>query len=462
MLFSTPIFLFYYLAVFFVFYFLVGKNYRNLLLTAFSLFFYAWGEPTFIGIVLLSSLLDYFLGKGIEKRVDQSGLRRTLVLVGVLNNIGILFYFKYAGFFLASLHLGSLAAIALPIGISFITFEKITYLVDLYRGTGKAAPTFLRYLLYVFFFPKLLAGPIVKYHDIEPQLESHTITQSDLVAGVTRFCIGLAKKVLIADTLGVIVDAIFHINPPEVSAPFAWQGTVFFTLQIFFDFSGYSDMAIGMARMLGFRLQENFNSPYISANITEFWRRWHISLSSWIREYLYIPLGGNRGSVARTYFNLWLCFLASGLWHGARWTFVLWGIYHGLGLVIDRLFWLRVSERLPRWLTVPLCFSAVMLGWILFRAEHFSQALQLVAALGRPQSYPGPFVFVPPGAYLAAGVGLLLSFAPLAPTYRKAGEWLETQPWGQTLRLGFALLVFVLALGKVANTTFAPFLYFRF
>ena len=387
MLFSSPLFLFAFFPAFLAAYFLLPRRFQNTVLLGASLFFYSWAEPRFVFVVLISALFDYLLGRGIhalpsdrESPPQRALRRRGLLTLGIVSNLGLLVYFKYANFFLSSvdaafrtlhLHPFPLLEIALPVGISFIVFEKITYLVDLYRGTGIPARHLTSYLLYVFFFPKLLAGPIIKYHDIAPQLEKRTVTLDDVVYGMTRFCLGLAKKLLLADALGGVADHIFAMPNHAIGTRNAWLGLICFTLQIFFDFSGYSDMAIGMARVVGFRLMENFNSPYIAANFTEFWRRWHISLSTWIREYLYIPLGGNRISVPRTYLNLWLCFFASGLWHGARWTFVLWGAYQGTFMALDKLFWLNASKRLPHLVNVALCFFFVMLGWVLFRAQRF-------------------------------------------------------------------------------------------
>ena len=370
MLFSSPLFLFLFAPLVFGAYFICPRRFRNAVLLAASLFFYAWGEPTFVAVVIASAAADYLLGRGIDKAVRNNAAWRAkwFVALAVLLNAAFLLYFKYFNFGAATLNtiltvahlapLRQIAQIALPIGISFIVFEKITYVVDIYKQTGRPASSFFSYLLYVFFFPKLLAGPIIKYHEIAEQMETRQTRTEDIGAGCARFIIGLGKKVLLADTVGAAADAIFRMPAGHIGAANAWLGLLCFTLQIFFDFSGYSDMAIGMARILGFRLRENFNSPYTARSFTDFWRRWHISLSTWIREYLYIPLGGSRVSPPRTYFNLWFCFFLSGLWHGARLNFVLWGMYHGVFLALDKLFWLRFEKKLPAWLTVPLTFLA--------------------------------------------------------------------------------------------------------
>ncbi len=302
----------------------------------------------------------------------------------MLINIGMLVYYKYTGFAvdnldvllvgagLAPWHVGQ---IALPIGVSFIVFEKITYLVDIARGRSKPAPGFATYLLYVFLFPKLLAGPIIKYHELEAQLLAHgRDRRGDLAEGLRRFMLGVVKKTILADTLAPGADMTFAADPARLGFADAWWGVLFFTFQIYIDFSAYSDMAIGLARMFGFRLNENFNKPYISCSITEFWRRWHISLSTWIRDYLYIPLGGNRVAPWRRYVNLWVCFLASGLWHGAAWTYVAWGAYNGVFLVLERLFLLRWLDRMPRLAANAWTFAVTVAGWLVFRAVSLDQA----------------------------------------------------------------------------------------
>ena len=312
-----------------------------------SSIFYGWSEPIFLWVVLVSALMDWLLGKYIFTLPHGRGRRKLLVAIGVVSNLGLLVYAKYTAFGIQNLnvllpHLGigrlTVPSIALPLGVSFIVFEKITYLVDLYRGVARPAVSLLDYLNYVLLFPKLLAGPIVKYHDIAAQLSRPSHRYEDVREGLIRLLYGLGKKVLIADSLAPVADEAFKLPAGSLDAGTAWLGLACFTLQIFFDFSGYSDMAIGMSRILGFKLLENFRDPYLATSFTDFWRRWHISLSSWIKEYLYIPLGGSRVSTARSYVNLCICFLLSGLWHGASWNFVTWGCFHGLVLVVDRAF----------------------------------------------------------------------------------------------------------------------------
>ena len=378
MLFSSPVFLFLYLPVFFLAYFLSGSKRKNVAVLLASFLFYFWGEPTFSLIVVATIAIDWILTNMIS-RTDGPSFRKNLLLVlAVSVNVSLMVYFKYTNFLIANLnsvlgYLGSgkvnWANVALPIGVSFIVFEKITYIVDVYKGKSVPAKSVVSYATYILLFPKLLAGPIVKYHDIEPQLYKRNANLEDIIHGLSRFVYGLAKKVLIADALGVAVDDVFRAPPESLSSYAAWMGAIFFTFQIFFDFSAYSDMAIGLGRVLGFTLRENFNRPYYALNFTDFWRRWHISLSSWIREYLYVPLGGNHGTKARTYINLWLCFLISGIWHGANWTYIVWGIYHGFFLVCDKLFWVRISERLPKFINVCITVFFVIIGWVVFRSQ---------------------------------------------------------------------------------------------
>lgn len=470
MLFSTPVFLFLFLPVFFALYWVLpalsgrwDRAVRALALLAGSLLFYAWSEPRFVWVFLGSAAFDWLLGGQIAR---DGRWRRWLLGAGVAGNIGLLVYAKYTRFavenlnaLLASLHFAPLAlpSIALPLGVSFIVFEKITYLVDLYRGAAKPAHSLLHYLNYVFLFPKLLAGPIVKYHDISAQLVAPSHRFEDLREGLIRFLTGLAKKMWIADFLSTTVDKIFALDAAHLNTPTAWLGIVCFTFQIYFDFAGYSDMAIGLARILGFRLQENFRDPYLATSITDFWRRWHISLSTWIKEYLYIPLGGNRVSVVRSYVNLCICFFLSGLWHGASWNFVIWGCYHGAGLVLDRLFWLKWQQRLPRPANVALTFLLAALGWVFFRCNTFGQACTFFTALAGLGSHAANDVFLTRDTRFILAVAVLLTLAPLVKLPR-----LPLPELGRIPALAGAIVLFVLCVAGMSLSTFHPFLYFRF
>lgn len=483
MLFSTPFFLFVFAPLFFLLYWRLP--WRSTILLAGSLIFYGWSEPIFAGVVVLSAWLDWWLsfriasdagvagtGEGTPPRLTSPSPRRTSrrkwLIAGVGANLALLLYTKYAAFAVVNLNVlltttgasaFSVPHILLPLGISFIVFEKITYLVDIYRGIARPAHRFKHYLNYVFLFPKLLAGPIVKYHDIDAQLDRPTHCYEDVREGLLRFLQGLAKKVLLADTLATTADAVFALPADSLHPGTAWLGLICFTLQIYFDFSGYSDMAIGMARILGFRLLENFRHPYLATSFTDFWKRWHISLSTWIKEYLYIPLGGNRVSTTRIYANLCICFLLSGLWHGASWNFVLWGCVHGVMLVLDRAFWLRAQTRLLRVVNVALTFFLVMLSWVFFRSETFSAAMNFFAALFGAHGSAQNTVFLYPDtlATLFAGIAVVL-WPVLASVLRVPTGW--TLP--RTPALACALILLLLCIGRMSVSSFQPFLYFRF
>ena len=462
MLFSAPIFLFFFLPLAVLLYQAVPKPWRNATILAISIAFYGWAEPRFVFVILGLSVLDYLLGMVIV----QGGRRGRICLgIGILSNISLLFAFKYLDFTFQNLVnlLGPLPQLnwLLPLGISFIVFEKITYLVDIHRGTGKPARTIWDYLLFVFLFPKMLAGPIIKYREMEPFLRERSETVDDLIWGFRRFLWGLSKKVLVADVAGEVADAVFGLPSGQIGFAGAWIGVIAFTVQIYFDFSGYSDMAIGIARMFGFRLRENFDHPYGSASFTEFWRRWHISLSTWIRDYLYIPLGGSRYGAVRTYANLWVCFLLSGLWHGANWNFVLWGAYNGFFLIADRLFWLRIADRLPRVLAVGVTLFFIMAGWTIFRATSVPQMNEILLALVSPWQ-TGAFVWVQPHQYVALAFGFLGSLAAATGTGRALVDGVERHPAWRSLAVLPLMALSTLAVLKALTVTFNPFLYFRF
>jgi alginate O-acetyltransferase complex protein AlgI len=348
-----------------------------------SLYFYAWGAPVFIFTVLLSCTFDFYL----IRQLDKYPKNKKILLVSLLLNIIILLYFKYANFFVDNINFFLNSAlpwkeVLLPIGISFFTFQKISYLLDVYYDKEKPLKNFSDYLLYILLFPQLIAGPIVRFNDIHEQLISFSgrLEIREKLEGVIRFSLGLGKKVLIANTMGAIVVGCKGGSFGEMNADIAWLMTFAYSFQLYFDFSGYSDMAIGLGKMVGFRFPENFNFPYLSHSITEFWQRWHITLGSWMRDYLYIPLGGNRVSPGRVYLNLMIVFFVSGLWHGAAWGFVIWGLYHGLFLVLERLYLHRILQRIPRILTVGYTFLLVSLGWLFF--DHgFSEALEIIKIL---------------------------------------------------------------------------------
>ena len=474
MVFSSIVFLFYFLPVFFFFYYLADARYKNAVILAGSIFFYAWGAPRFVFVLLGTTIIDFFIVRGMDK--SAGAIRRKLLLVCSLSlNLGLLFYFKYSHFFIGNINaLLSTArvkpvawtAVILPIGISFYTFETVTYVVDVYRRVHRPLRNFRDYQTYIILFPKLIAGPIVRYHDIAGQLHDRAAfeTSEYRLRGLYRFCLGLGKKVLIANTLGAEADVIFGAAANTVSTYMAWMGALSYTFQIYFDFSGYSDMAIGLCMMMGFRLPENFNNPYTATSITDFWRRWHMTLGAWMRNYLYIPLGGNRvGSKRRLYFNLWLVFLASGLWHGAAWGFVIWGAYHGFFLVIERAWLGKWLVKLGR-LSVLYSFLVVLLGWVCFRLEHITPALQYWKRMFT--WHRDAHVWAPAADY---GFFLLLavffSVFTLLPGGRRVQELVYDLPYNlkrHCLMAFLCLLLFVICAGRITIATFNPFIYFRF
>ena len=479
MVFSSLLFLFGFLPLFFLFYFLTPGRSRNWTALLGSIVFYAWGAPQMTVVLLASSGADFLLARILDEKRDNQRVKRALLFVGISFNLGLLLYFKYANFFVSQCNdflvlLGAKPLawieIALPIGISFFTFHKISYLVDVYRGVVTPAEDFAEYALYVTFFPQLIAGPIIRYHDIVGDLRHRSHKLSDAAIGISRFCAGLAKKVLIANPLGEVADRVFALPSESLSTSFAWLGILAYAFQIYFDFAGYSDMAIGLARIMGFHFLENFNRPYIAGTFTEFWRRWHISLSRWMRDYLYIPLGGNRVSPLRMYFNLWAVFLLSGLWHGAAWPFVIWGAYHGFFLALDKLFWARIAERLPRTFNIALTFFLVLIGWIFFRAESFEHAIIFCSRfLGLHQAGGESYLLwsdmIGHRAAFVFALAALLSFFPegrLLNCMEQLFQLDKTRMLALFLRFSTSVCLLLLSVMSLANTKFNPFIYFRF
>lgn len=483
MVFSSHIFLFVFLPVFLGVYYIAGGRLRNFVALLGSLVFYGWGALPILPLLVVSSVVDYAIGSYLARAAADSArarLARILFGLGVALNLLFLGYFKYANFFVQEVNqlltlwgvsqLGW-SHVVMPVGISFFTFQKLSYLVDVYKERVRPATSFSNYLLYVSLFPQLIAGPIVRYHDIAQELEAREHSAEVFFYGMFRFCVGLAKKVLIADELGKVADNVFGWNFLELSPEYAWCGLLCYSMQIYFDFSGYSDMAIGLGRMMGFKFLENFNCPYISENISEFWRRWHISLSNWMREYLYIPLGGNRCGSARCYLNLWLVFLASGFWHGAAWNFVMWGVYHGVFLVLDRLVWLRVSQLLPRTIRIASSFLIVVLGWVLFRSSDLDSAITFYQVLFgyAGQSSQSVLIYraeiIHNRGLFVLTLALLLSFLPaFSSVYRIAENYkVERTPLLQaSFRFALAIPCLIFAVFALAANRFSPFLYYNF
>lgn len=438
---------------------------KNAALLFASLIFYAWGEPVYILLLILSVTLNFFLG--LRMAGKEGAERKISLIIGILLNLGMLGYFKYYNFFGSILNrlLGNeilpYKHIALPIGISFYTFQILSYLIDLYRGKISVQKSWMKLALYIAFFPQLIAGPIVRYNDIASQLENHPSTPEKTSRGIRRFCEGLAKKVLISNSLGNVVDRIYDLPMGDMSTSLAWIAAAFYMLQIYYDFSGYSDMAIGLAGIFGFRFEENFDYPYTSASVREFWRRWHISLSAWFREYLYIPLGGNRGGKTRTIINLFIVFLATGLWHGASLHFVFWGVFHGFFSILERMIPKSITERIPRFLKVLYTLLEVMIGWIFFRVPGLRLSLEYIRMLFvfRPETAWSAREFLSPQVILIAVLAVLLSgwlqrfLFPRVKLSAKARETLSS--------LG-AITWLLLSMLRLVTNTYNPFIYFRF
>ncbi|MDD3130649.1 MAG: MBOAT family protein [Bacteroidales bacterium] len=474
MVFSSAVFLLVFLPVFLITYYLVGSRLKNYTILLFSIFFYAWGAPDFVFVVLGSMIVNFYVVQSMQ-RAATLPLKRLLLALSVAINLGLLLYFKYANFFIeninaliSALGLGSdipWAAVALPVGISFFTFQSLTYSVDVYRKVHAPLQKLSDYILYILMFPQLIAGPIVRFNFIADQITHRSETADDRLLGMFRFIIGLAKKVLIANVLGAEADRIMALDPAAISSATAWMGILAYTFQIYFDFAGYSDMAIGVGRMIGFTFPENFNNPYVSQSITEFWRRWHITLGAWMRDYLYIPLGGNRVKTQRRlYFNLWFVFLVSGLWHGASWNFVIWGGYHGLFLILDRIFLLKLLKRSGKVFSTIFTFFVVVMGWVFFRVEDFATAMIYFQRLfafdfGATSLVPDPEVVT------ILMVAIIFSFITVSKAGLQLQEkvfYAEYPPQRKYVMFACTLVLFVLSLASVTTSGFNPFIYFRF
>ncbi len=466
MLFSSLTFLFIFLPLVLAVYFAVPRRFRNDWLLATSILFYAWGEPVYLGMMFFVIFSNYLGAILIERFRGQGGRLATLVAV-LLINLGFLVYFKYFNFIASNLNAGlgtelDFIQVIMPIGISFYTFQAISYLVDVYRGDVPAQRDIYKVALYIALFPQLVAGPIVKYHDIAVQLRARIETWDDAILGLKRFIVGLAKKVLLANALGEVVDKVFSVPVGELAVSQAWIGAVFYSLQLYFDFSGYSDMAIGLCRIFGFHIPENFNYPYISTSITEFWRRWHISLSTWFKEYLYIPLGGNRVSSRRMHVNLAIVFLATGLWHGAQWNFVVWGLCHGFFIIVEKLTgWNKPKAGWRRGAQHAYLLLAVLLGWVVFRADTLAYArdyLRLLFGCFDAMPLYGWRYFIQNWNLVALGVALVASMG-LFRNILTAFNTNRVYPWLLNLWL---LGLFYLCFLFLAGSTYNPFIYFRF
>ncbi len=462
MTFSSCIFLFVFLPVLFLLYFAVPERFRetrNNILLLFSLLFYAWGEPVFVFVMLLSIGVNYVCGMVAVRR------KRLGVALASVVGLGLLVYFKYAMLLVSSANqLFGLAwpvpEIVLPIGISFFTFQGLSYVIDVARGDAPVQKNPLHVALYVALFPQLIAGPIVRYQTVAREIVSRRSSLDEAAGGIRRFMIGLGKKMLLANAMGQMADRAFALPESQLTWDIAWLGALAYTFQIYFDFSGYSDMAIGLGRVLGFHFLENFNYPYISRSITEFWRRWHISLSTWFRDYVYIPLGGNRCSKARWVFNILTVWLLTGIWHGAAWNFLLWGLYFGVLLLLEKLVLGKWLQRLPGAAQWAYAFVLVVLGWVLFRAESLEQVVYYVRTMFTPTAGLHRLTLYGLHEYGVELLAACIGSVPFAGWLRK-----KQLQQGGLLTVGenvWALGVFGLSVVWLVSSSFNPFIYFRF
>ncbi len=469
MVFSSVLFLFRFLPVFFICYYVAPGRMKNFILLLGSLFFYAWGEPVYILLMLFSTLSDYVHGRLIEKY--RGGGRAKIFLVSsVLINLLVLCFFKYADFLIQTVNVLFGTSIPplnlpLPIGISFYTFQTMSYTIDVYRGEAEVQRNLLDFGVFVTMFPQLIAGPIVKYRDVEERLHNRSVDICTVSCGMKRFCVGLAKKVLIANNIGELWSEISGMNLGEISALTAWLGILAFAFQIYFDFSGYSDMAIGLGKMMGFYFPENFNYPYISASVTEFWRRWHISLGSWFREYVYIPLGGNRKGLPRQLVNIFIVWMLTGIWHGAGWNFLLWGLWFAFFLSLEKLFLGKILSGLPRAAGILYNSLLVLVGWVLFALETPEQIWGYLKAMAGAGG-----VLDSQGLYLGRQYIVLFALAAVAatPLFTRLVKQLEHSGTGLGIgvyRLGekvIPVILLILAVAGIVDASYNPFLYFRF
>ncbi len=458
-------FVFLFLPIVCALYALARKEIRNYILLIASILFYAWGEPRYVAVMLLTILINYLGGLFVA----QSKHKRTILWLTILGNLSFLVYFKYFNFLAENLNalIGGhidFIKVVMPIGISFYTFQALSYVIDVYRGETKVQRNVFKLALFITLFPQLVAGPIVKYHDVADQIDNRTTDFDKVAYGVKRFIVGLAKKILIANTLGAVADKVFTQPVAQLDCITTWLGAVCYTLQIYYDFSGYSDMAIGLGSIFGFRFLENFNYPYISKSITEFWRRWHISLSTWFKEYLYIPLGGNRVSKGRNYLNLFVVFLATGIWHGAAWNFVVWGLWHGFFIILEKMTGLHRECKNIFFNIARHCYLllVVMVGWVMFRADTLTYAWHYLLTMSGMETATEPPYKLLYYADRLEVITLVVGIIGAAPVFSRMIETQDRSHIRIALVNTWLLVLFVLSASFMEASTYNPFIYFRF
>lgn len=467
MVFSSLVFLFYFLPITLLLYFVIPDKFRNVFILLTGLFFYAWGEPKYVIIMVLSTAIDFTAGLLINKFSEKRNIQTVFLLVSVIMNLGLLGVFKYSSFIITTINSVFELNIAdpqlpLPIGISFYTFQSMSYTIDLYLKKIKVQKNFFSFAAYVTLFPQIVAGPIVRYDDVAKEIDHRTISVSKVSEGIAKFLKGLAKKVLLANNIGLIWTQVKAMDYGEISAATAWLGILAFTFQIYFDFSGYSDMAIGLGKMLGFNFPMNFDHPYMSRSISEFWRRWHITLGSWFREYVYIPLGGNRKGFARTIINLLIVWSLTGLWHGSSWNFMLWGFYFGVIIVIERLGFGKILEKLPKFVSMIYTFVLVIFGWVLFDTNTLSDAWRYIGAMFGVNGILGDSTAL----YLLSSNVVIYALCIFASTdvFSRITDKLHKNRPSQLKIAAIAaqLIVLINCTAYLVDASYNPFLYFRF
>ena len=473
MLFSSILFIYLFLPAVLIGYYVIFRKNRklqNAFLLFSSLFFYAWGEPKFVLVMLLSIVVNYIFGLLVDKsKSNNKSLAKTIIALTVVFNLAILFVFKYLNFSVSTLNALLktnifISNIALPIGISFFTFQAMSYVIDVYRGKGSVQKNILNVGLYIAFFPQLIAGPIVRYETVAYEIENRKETKEDFFDGFSRFIVGLAKKVLLANSFALVADNAFDsvAGGNNVTILLGWLGAICYTLQIYFDFSGYSDMAIGLGRMFGFHFLENFNHPYISTSITEFWRRWHISLGTWFRDYVYIPLGGSRVNKARLVLNLFVVWFFTGVWHGANWTFVVWGLMYFVLLTFEKLTGLHKNNnkiaKIPLWIYTMIF---VVFGWVIFRADTLNSAIEYIRCmlgLNSNSLYDGAFIYQIKSIIIYLIFGVVFSVPIVSFVKKKVKENIVTN----IISIVLLVSLFVLSVESIVGSSYNPFIYFNF
>lgn len=469
MLFSSLTFIFIYLPIVLILYFFTPRKYKNILLLVVSLLFYSWGEPKYIIIMIFSIVINYIFGIIMDKNKEKTTNKKIVLIISIIFNIGLLVLFKYANFIIGNINnIFNISIdklnIIMPIGISFYTFQILSYVVDVYRKKVEVQKNILTLGAYIALFPQLIAGPIVRYETVEKELSERKHTLQNFIDGSKRFIIGIGKKVIIANNVAVIADQILDSSAiNSYSSIIVWIGMISYTLQIYYDFSGYSDMAIGLGKIFGFTFLENFNYPYVSKSITDFWRRWHISLSSWFKDYVYIPLGGNRTSKPKRLLNIMIVWLLTGLWHGASWNFVLWGIYYGIILIIEKLFLKNILEKLPNIIQMIYSFFIIVIGWTIFRIESLDNLLMII---GRMFSFDnsGIIPFIKNNYELLNYViFIVLGIVGMYPLIGKTIKNLDEKNKITQLFVNvFLIIVFIISILFLVKSSYNPFIYFRF